>query len=439
MYARMLLGYSANVGTLESRVEYDLHYALERLSKFTFVGLTEELDRSICLFHQKLGGSPFGAEFVVNRAGLNLQEVILQEIESGRYATVRSKQFDTDTIALIITTEQNQTGEFDWIDEALYSQGQLMFWKDVANYGGEKKIPTYVRTHEIEASRSFFVGKYDGDKAVHAVQTVPTNSKHVAVVMGGEMARGKNNCSKEAIETQYIATLSQRRTIFNPLNLMGWKVDIFLATNDCPELSTWQSDIRSGYSPWLKALRIGSCILDKEHRCLQFRSIELLRKHHRFLSTGDDKYAVIFMTRPDLKISERGGQLIQSMIPKGIVNFVWPFYCQEKSFTGCVADMFLAIPNDLFDLFYENCLGHVGCHPSAYGDGFFNRHFADEPQNFKAFHSGHLCKFCVKRKMIRTKMLSSTGRPIRLEFEKESMLHTDSRKYPNPFYEMPPE
>lgn len=510
--------------------------ALERLNKFAFVGLTEEWDRSICLFHQKFGGTPFGAEFAADRVRVSTS---VQSYLSGDFSKTSPKQFDTRTLASIVSYEQNRTGTIDLVDESIYKRSQIKFWKDILKYGGKSQVPDDVCVDALEKSISLFITKYSNyitsNKAYSSVgptfygqhstefltlthidegnasrvtalwagnlegrnknisqarimdrpsNTIVQDSKsadsfvlrffgkdliprnvtyhsnfpekgpglkagenrtrsikkstprRVAVIMAGEMARGKVRCSKESIDFQKIATMSQCVHIFLPLSRMGWEVNIFLAASDCPEVATWQSDLLRDYAPWIKALRIDSCKTEKSHRCLHYRSIELFKNY----STGSGelkglrktrplKYSVVLMTRPDLKLSRAGGELVTKMVFQGQNNFVWPFLCEIGSMKGCVADLFLTIPGALFGNFYSRGLGKYGCHPSAHGDGKFNEHSG---------HHGHLCRVVVDREIIpRLSVVNDRGRPYGILISKTIRLHTDSRKYPNSFYEMP--
>jgi hypothetical protein len=152
MYARLLLGFGFNEkGSLN---DYNLKLALQRLSTFGFVGLTEEWDLSVCLFHQKFGGVPFGAEFLKNREGVSSSR---RDVESAQYATARPGQYDTDTLAEIIVSEKNRTGLVDWVDEAIYRKGFIMFWKDIETHGGKLMVPNNVRFDELKSSLHNFV------------------------------------------------------------------------------------------------------------------------------------------------------------------------------------------------------------------------------------------------------------------------------------------
>jgi hypothetical protein len=153
MYARLLLGFGFN--EKRSLADFDLKLALTRLSQFGFVGLTEEWNLSICLFHQKFGGEPFGPEFLKNRAGVTTSH---RDVHSAQYLTARPGQYGTSTLASIIASEKNRTGRVDWIDEAIYRKGVIMFWNDVEKHGGRSMVPKDVTISNLQSSFDNFVG-----------------------------------------------------------------------------------------------------------------------------------------------------------------------------------------------------------------------------------------------------------------------------------------
>jgi len=52
-------------------------------------------------------------------------------------------------------------------------------------------------------------------------------------------------------------------------------------------------------------------------------------------------------------------------------TFAWPHRCESSAWTQwrCVADTLVAIPGNFFRAYFAQCLGKVGCHADAYGDG----------------------------------------------------------------------
>lgn len=103
--ARMLIGRACNdpLGLLSNETAK----AVERLgsSGFAFVGLVEEWDLSVCLFHRLLGGTPRPQEFTAVRVN-KASSALLR----------RPRQVD---------------GLRDEADEAVYAAGRARFWRQV--------------------------------------------------------------------------------------------------------------------------------------------------------------------------------------------------------------------------------------------------------------------------------------------------------------------
>eukprot|EP00438_Fugacium_kawagutii_P032691 Skav221352 [mRNA] locus=scaffold1845:222188:222670:+ [translate_table: standard] len=89
----------------------DVPLALKRLQEgFAFVGLTEEWELSVCLFHAKFGGPCQAIEFVNTRPTQRPNN---------------SKSYDTSIL----------NGWVDEIDAPVYAEAKRLFHDDLARYG----------------------------------------------------------------------------------------------------------------------------------------------------------------------------------------------------------------------------------------------------------------------------------------------------------------
>mmetsp|Transcript_114111 Transcript_114111/g.254656 ORF Transcript_114111/g.254656 Transcript_114111/m.254656 type:complete len:237 (-) Transcript_114111:97-807(-) len=110
---RMMLGMSC--GSRPTYVlpkvvnENDADKAIKVLAKeFAFVGLTEEFDLSVCLFHKMYGGSCHAREFLNTRPGDNRS----------------AQEYDVDML----------DGFKDEVDGKLYASAKNIFWQNVKVY-----------------------------------------------------------------------------------------------------------------------------------------------------------------------------------------------------------------------------------------------------------------------------------------------------------------
>jgi len=104
----MMLGRSC--GSNKGQVNADdAEQAIKILEdEFAFVGLTDEWDLSVCLFHKMHGGKCHSREFVNTRPGIS-----------------SSKQYDTQTLG----------GFTDEVDGKLYARAKQLFWSNVDKFG----------------------------------------------------------------------------------------------------------------------------------------------------------------------------------------------------------------------------------------------------------------------------------------------------------------
>ena len=125
-----------------------LNEAKRRLSKdFLFVGLTEEWDVSICLFHQMLGGHARAVEFLNTRAGKS-QPVALRKTgktlsNSPLSSTSSSPNKKYDEIVLASKEVQ------DKVDEATYKLAKKIFIENLKIYATCPDKTKYPISHII--------------------------------------------------------------------------------------------------------------------------------------------------------------------------------------------------------------------------------------------------------------------------------------------------
>jgi hypothetical protein len=112
--ARPRLGFEfGNVAESDHAEVPNVTLAIERLDGFAFVGLTEEFDLSVCLFHHMFGGECIDVEFF--------------NMRKGRYESeVETQQFETDLAQLEALGDP-------W-DTPLYEAASQRFWKDVREH-----------------------------------------------------------------------------------------------------------------------------------------------------------------------------------------------------------------------------------------------------------------------------------------------------------------
>ena len=92
--------------------EADVPIALERLREgFAFVGLQEEWELSICLFHAKFGGPCRKVEF--------------QDTRPSNLSTMTTSHYNTSIL----------NGWVDEIDRIVYGEAQRIFYDDLLSFG----------------------------------------------------------------------------------------------------------------------------------------------------------------------------------------------------------------------------------------------------------------------------------------------------------------
>jgi hypothetical protein len=90
-------------------VEPDVHLAIERLDGFAFVGILEEFDLSVCLFHKMMGSPCLAVEFMNTR--------------KATYSSEKQEQL------------KQLRAWGDPYDEPVYEAAKQRFWGDVRKYG----------------------------------------------------------------------------------------------------------------------------------------------------------------------------------------------------------------------------------------------------------------------------------------------------------------
>ena len=240
--------------------------------------------------------------------------------------------------------------------------------------------------------------------------------------MQGQMARP--HCSNKA--RQWDAVKSQHNSLFKPLKNRGFDVDLLLATNrcDCSVKSkcgkepSWESLIRTHYSPVLKGLYLDNCNSEVDKRCLMHRVLLLWDQQMRDTAGGFRDYGMspegselfnsldwILFTRPDIVFKARGAELVLGMIPVGMVpgsdkRIMWPFKCEPDAWNKwqCVADTLVALPAVSLEAYRSTCLGYLACRPDAQQREKLNilRFDNGGGAHIGGGYSGHACYRCVK-------------------------------------------
>ena len=97
----------------------EVNVAIERLRNgFAFVGLTEEWNLSMCLWHAMIGGTPYVEEFQTYRP-----------VVVGKRPSERSAEEETEL------QEQQQSEHYDKADEAVYRAAEEVFWSNFDKVG----------------------------------------------------------------------------------------------------------------------------------------------------------------------------------------------------------------------------------------------------------------------------------------------------------------
>lgn len=221
----------------------------------------------------------------------------------------------------------------------------------------------YVRIwhkQHIDADQAKYLFLQRNANDVHYAQDSPPVNPRVAIVYHGQTSRWRDkdtvySCSPQGIAHHNVTVKSQRDNFFTHLETLGWKPDIFMATDDCSETAgvAWEARLEEWYSPYLiKSFTTLSC-------CRLKHAIMALIDHEK---VNNFKYDAIIITRPDLMIKPSGRELVGDMITKALKGIVWPFKCEEGAFDswGCVADTFMALPRHLLEPYLNGCLGKAG-------------------------------------------------------------------------------
>jgi len=112
----------SNCGSFDAVTPEELEEAKRRLEGFVFVGLTEEWNLSICLWHAMFGGLCYGADFFNTRVG------VMSDTDAAAPVVTRASSSST------YSTEELR-GFVDAVDGRLYAQAQEIFWARAKEYG----------------------------------------------------------------------------------------------------------------------------------------------------------------------------------------------------------------------------------------------------------------------------------------------------------------
>jgi len=244
----------------------------------------------------------------------------------------------------------------------------------------------------------------------------------VTILLSGESSRPR--CTNRDAQIRGVIP-TQRREMVEPLVSKGFGVRILLATNDCGR--GYGEELRAAYGTELVGLTLDNCKGAPNQRCLVNRAMRLwgtngggVRPGHRDL---------VLFSRPDMLFRRQGHELVNSMASYAD-RITWPFKCERDAWQGwqCAADTAVMIPAAAMKQYQDKCLGTLGCHPEARGDGkrlnFKNGGFACNMKNIKEGNHGHCCYRCVLNNM----------RDLHPGFALQVELRVNTRVVENPYY-----
>lgn len=101
---------------VDQHVKPDVDMALERLKGFKFIGLTEEWDLSVCLFHTMFGGNCSASEF----SNVRLTDSVVTDEDKSKEEKSMDDAFWEDFV--------------DPYDSVVYGAASRIFWESVGKY-----------------------------------------------------------------------------------------------------------------------------------------------------------------------------------------------------------------------------------------------------------------------------------------------------------------
>jgi len=271
----------------------------------------------------------------------------------------------------------------------------------------------------VDFVASLSLTRSDDAKTPFRERASPSSARkaRVTILMQGQMARP--HCYGKA--RQWDAIKSQHNSLFKPLKNRGFDVNLLLATNRCDndksksgKEPSWESLIRTHYSPVLKGLYLDNCNYEVNNRCLMHRVLLLLWDRHVSDEADGSKYSGVlrkgerqvnaldwvFFTRPDMVFKARGAELVLAMISNSEKRIMWPFKCEPDAWNAweCVADTLVAVPTVSLAAYRSACLGYAACYPEAHEKAKLNIHHFDNGAgaHIAYGYSGHACYRCVK-------------------------------------------
>ena len=138
---KMILGYKCASNEIELQPE-DLMRAMEIVERdFLFVGITEDFDRSVCLFHAMLGGQTNPNEF----RNVRPTSGIKQSDEIGDSADVMIRKIN----GTYDETYLDQINYSDLYDESLYAHVKQLFYKRAAMFDLEPCMQIAASSHNL--------------------------------------------------------------------------------------------------------------------------------------------------------------------------------------------------------------------------------------------------------------------------------------------------
>lgn len=222
----------------------------------------------------------------------------------------------------------------------------------------------------------------------------------ISVLLYGESSHRNHlrpKCSKSDQEAHVQKVVnSQILHFLNPLADAGFDVRVLLATNACGD--GWEDTLKQAYRPYLFGVTLSDCSAYANKRCHLYvritpaKQLFLLYGLHSNASSQNslrlfddlsskcpscvgDVGDFVIMSRPDLIWKESVGIPFSLSLVSDPRRITWPFRCVGAwKEWQCVADTAVSFPAFAFNAYRSACVGHLSCHPDAYGDVLSRRH-----------------------------------------------------------------
>lgn len=291
-------------------------------------------------------------------------------------------------------------------------------------------------------------GKYSGSLA--------DTNRTVLVALAGASSRLSHDtrrtalCSTRGKQRQKQTFELYKRNMLDPLSEAGFRVEVIILTNDCPQ-DQWSQEIMSMLTPYTPTtlmilphvcfavgpdLELSNAVTDARvlsRVCGKLfnasgKMLHLLRYIHSSL-----RFDHVVVSRFDLQWRRK---LVVNQFVRSAT--VFPFRCERSTAKWeCVADTFISMPAGDFHIFVEHCLGTTGC----YGELENPFQDAEQIRNYKTKHAqlsylhpllwqtGHGCAYCLRRVHHSSKMTS-----VHVKYMEHAYINVNARVEQNPLY-----